>query len=59
VVINGASIDSMVLVPEDRIPDSEKKVFDNTDKEVSKDFTTASITRLSCLFMQKLEIQNL
>ena len=54
VVINGASIDSMVLVPEDRIPDSEKKVFDNTDKEVSKDFTTASITPSILSFYAKV-----
>lgn len=44
VTINGISIDSMVLIPDDRIPDSEKKVFDNNNKEVGLQFSTTSQT---------------
>jgi hypothetical protein len=40
VTISGVTQDSMVLIPSDRIPDSDKKVFDETGKEVGLAFST-------------------
>jgi len=42
VTINGVTKDSMVLVPADRIPDTDKKVFDETGKETGLAFSTTT-----------------
>lgn len=54
VIINGAAIDSMVLIPDNRIPDSEKKVFDGNDKEVGLQFKTTATSPTSLTFYAKV-----
>lgn len=54
VTINGVAVDSMVLIPEDRIPESDKKVFDGNDKEVGLHFSTTSTSPGSLSFYAKV-----
>jgi hypothetical protein len=59
VTISGVTQDSMVLIPSDRIPDSDKKVFDETGKEVGLAFSTTLSHLPPNPFMRKLEIYSL
>lgn len=54
VTINGVAIDSMVLIPDDRIPDSEKKVFDSNGKDVGLQFSTTSTSPSILSFYAKV-----
>jgi hypothetical protein len=54
VTINGVEIDSMVLVPEDRIPDSEKKVFNNNGTETGLSFSTTETSPATISFYAKI-----
>jgi hypothetical protein len=54
VTISGVTKDSMVLIPSDRIPDSDKKVFDETGKEVGLKFSTTATTPASKSFYAKI-----
>ncbi|MBO9572491.1 MAG: hypothetical protein J7497_09835 [Chitinophagaceae bacterium] len=54
VTINGVETDSMVLIPEDRIPESEKKVFDNNGIETGHRFSTTSTTPATVSFYAKI-----
>ena len=54
VTIGGVTKDSMVLIPADRIPDSDKKVFDETGKEVGLKFSTSVSTPGSKSFYAKI-----
>jgi len=54
VTVNGVTRDSMVLIPSDRIPDSDKKVFDETGKEVGLSFSTTAATPATKSFYAKI-----
>lgn len=54
VTISGVTRDSMVLIPSDRIPDSDKKVFDETGKEVGLKFSTTVTTVATKSFYAKI-----
>lgn len=54
VTINGIAIDSMVLIPSDRIPDSEKKVYDGNGHEVALHFSTTSTSPSTLSFYAKV-----
>lgn len=54
VTISGVTRDSMVLIPADRIPDTDKKVFDETGKEVGLKFSTTATTPASKSFYAKI-----
>ena len=54
VTISGVTRDSMVLVPSDRIPDTDKKVFDETGKEVGLTFSTTLSTPAIKSFYAKI-----
>jgi hypothetical protein len=54
VTINGVIKDSMMLVPGDRIPDSDKKVFDESGKEVGLSFSTTVSTPATKSFYAKI-----
>ncbi len=54
VTINGVAIDSMVLIPADRIPDADKKVFDGNDKEVNLNYSTTSVSPSTISFYAKV-----
>lgn len=54
VTINGVAIDSMVLIPDDRIPDADKKVFDNNGNEVGLHFSTTSMSSSTLSFYAKV-----
>lgn len=54
VTINGVAIDSMVAIPDDRIPDSEKKVFDDGGAEVGLSFSTSTATPSGKSFYAKI-----
>ena len=54
VTISGVTKDSMVLIPSDRIPDTDKKVFDETGKEVGLKFSTTATTPASKSFYAKI-----
>ena len=54
VTISGVTKDSMVLIPADRIPDSDKKVFDETGKEVGLKFSTTVTTTATKSFYAKI-----
>jgi hypothetical protein len=54
VTINGVERDSMVLVPEDRIPASDKKVFISNGTETGLSFSTTSTSPSSLSFYAKI-----
>lgn len=54
VTLNGIVRDSMVLIPSDRIPDNDKKVFDETGKEVGLKFSTTVTTVATKSFYAKI-----
>jgi hypothetical protein len=54
VTINGVTKDSMVLIPEDRIAASDKKVFDESGKEVGLNFSTTAMTPATKSFYAKI-----
>jgi hypothetical protein len=54
VTINGVAKDSMVLVPEDRIAATDKKVFDEGGKEVGPTFSTTVTTVPTKTFYAKI-----
>jgi len=54
VTISGVTKDSMVLIPSDRIPDSDKKVFDETGKEVGLKFSTTLSSPATKSFYAKI-----
>lgn len=54
VTISGVTKDSMVLIPGDRLPDSDKKVFDETGKEVGLKFSTTATSPASKSFYAKI-----
>lgn len=54
VTVNGVVRDSMVLVPSDRIPSTDKKVFDESGKEVGLSFSTTVLTPATKSFYAKI-----
>jgi hypothetical protein len=54
VTVSGVTRDSMVLIPSDRIPDGDKKVFDETGKEVGLAFSTTATTTSTKSFYAKI-----
>lgn len=54
VTINGVEKDSMVLIPEDRIPATEKKVFYNNGTEAGQTFSTKSTSPATLSFYAKI-----
>lgn len=54
VSINGVEKDSMVLIPEDRIPASDKKVFYNNGTEAGPEFSTKSLSPATISFYAKI-----
>ncbi len=54
VTINGVARDSMVLIPEDRIPASEKKVFSNNGAETGLTYSTRSLSPATISFHAKI-----
>ena len=54
ITINGVVKDSMMLIPSDRIPQSDKKVFDESDKEVGLTFSTTLTTPATKSFYAKI-----
>jgi hypothetical protein len=52
--VNGVVKDSMLLIPSDRIPDTDKKVFDESGKEVGLEFTTTLTTPATKSFYAKI-----
>lgn len=54
VTIEGVERDSMVLIPEDRIPASDKKVFDNNGAEVGLSFSTTATSPVNISFYAKI-----
>jgi hypothetical protein len=54
VTINGVARDSMVLIPADRIPAENKKVFDENGKESGLSFSTTSTTPATKSFYAKI-----
>ena len=54
VTINGVVSDSMVLIPEDRIPESDKKVFDNNNVETGLSYSTTSASPDNVSFYAKI-----
>jgi hypothetical protein len=54
ITVNGVVKDSMMLIPSDRIPDSDKKVFDESGKEVGLAFSTTLTTPGTKSFYAKI-----